>query len=232
MTEFLDRFRPDPDPDIASVRRVWTAEKPLLREAVVTYAPPYPEYPELELESDEEPSSDPSCPSARDVSHEIEVAMYSNNGNGFGDYHERAWNFIIANADAIEAGLRRKLFARHRKSLKQFLEEDLPGYEEAEDYWRQIEDKIDWNAPSAIDDLYKLVGIGFLDSGLDDCGFSSFEFQTGWDRDHGISILMHKADVLIAGGMSEYTTGGDLIQAIKIVQEYDLDDGDFSLLEA
>lgn len=137
------------------------------------------------------------------------------------------------NAKAIEASLRRKLFAQHLKNQKKFLEEDLPDFEDLQDYWKQIKDKLDWNDASAIDHLYKLVGIGLIDHGLDECGFSSFEFQTGWDRDHGISILMHKANVLIAGGMGENTCEGtDLIQAIKTVQAYDLDDGDLSLLDA
>jgi hypothetical protein len=124
------------------------------------------------------------------------------------------------------------LFAQHLKFKKQFLEEDLPDYEEAQAYWKQIEDKIDWNDSSAIDHLYKLVEIGLIDNGLDECGFSSFEFQTGWDRDHGTSILMHKANVLVAGGMSQYTCErSELIQTIKSVQGYDLDDGDLSLPE-
>lgn len=232
MSSFLDQFRADPDPDMASIRRLWMTRKPILRDAVVRYAPPYPEYPELELDSDEEASSDPSCPSARDASDELEVAIFSTSGNGFGDYHELAWNFITGNAEAIEASLRRKLLAQHLKLQKQFLEEDLPDYEEAQDYWKQIEDKLDWSDSSAVDHLYKLVGIGLIDDGLDECGFSSFEFQSGWDRDHGTSILMHKANVLVAGGMSEYTcVGSDLIQAVKSVQAYDFDDGDLSLLE-
>jgi hypothetical protein len=35
---------------------------------------------------------------------------------------------------------------------------------------------------NCIDQLLKLVSVGLADSGLDDCGFSSFEFQAGWDR--------------------------------------------------
>lgn len=232
MTAFLDQFKPDPDPDMAPIRRVWMTTKPIFRKAVVTYAPPYPDYPEIELDADEEASSDPSCPSARTASDKLEVAIYSDSGNGFGDSHERAWKFITDNADAIEASLRKKLIALHRKSFVQFQEDDLPDYEEAQGYWKQIEGKLDWNDPSAIDHLYKLVGIGLLDNGLDECGFSSFEFQTGWDRDHGASILMHKAHVLIAGGMTEFTClGSDLVRAIQSMQSNEMDEGDFSLLE-
>lgn len=228
MSSFHDQFSPDPDPEMADIRRVWITDKPLLRDAVVTYAPPYPDYPEMEPD---EVSCDPSCPSARDAGDTIEVTMHANK-NGFGDYQERAWSFVVENAAEIEAALRRKLFAQHLKDQKRFLEDDLPDYEEAQSYWEQIKDRIDWSDPSAVDHLYKLVGIGLLDDGLDECGFTSFEFQTGWDHDHGKSILMHNSHVLIAGGMSEYTYfESGLTETIKAVQAYDLDDGDLSLLD-
>ncbi|MCA9071560.1 MAG: hypothetical protein KDA84_21690, partial [Planctomycetaceae bacterium] len=126
MTKFLNQFQPDPDPDMASIRRVWTTDKPLLREAVVQYAPPYAEYPELE--SDEVPSEDPSCPSARNPSDSVVVAIYSVCGNGFGSYQQLAWEFLTSNADSIEHSLRRKLYAQHLKSKHQFLEEDLRDF--------------------------------------------------------------------------------------------------------
>ncbi|NND96921.1 MAG: hypothetical protein HKN47_06285 [Pirellulaceae bacterium] len=231
MSEFLNRFEPDPDPDMASIRRIWQTEKPILSNAVVEFAPPYPEYPKMKMGVRHKASCDPSCPSARKVGNTVEVAIYSADGNGFGKAHELAWDFIIANAEAVETSLRQKLLAQHLKAKKQFLEEDMSYVDKAPAYWKQIQDKIDWDDVSAIEHLYKLVGIGLLDTGLDECGFSSFEFQSGWDRDHGASILMHKQDVLIAGGMSEYTcVGSDLIQAIHAVQGYDLDDGDRSLI--
>ncbi|WP_145460183.1 DUF6985 domain-containing protein [Gimesia panareensis] len=212
--------------------RIWKTEKPLFRNAVVAYAPPYPEYPKLKLGRSRQPSGDPSCPSARDVGDEIVVTLYANNGNGFGDYQERAWEYIMANAPEIEASLRRKLFARHQKAYKQFLEEYLPDDRKIQNYWKKIENELDWHDASAIDQLYKLVGIGLVDNGLDDCGFSSFEFQTGWDRDHGTGILMHKSKVLVAGGMQEdISHGPELIESIKYVQSYDLDDGDLALSE-
>ncbi len=85
--------------------------------------------------------------------------------------------------------------------------------------------------PSAIDHLFKLVAIGLADSGLDECGFSSFEFQTGWDRDHGLGVLMHKDRVLAAGGMTELICDPGIVDGARVVQSYDLDDGDFSLLD-
>lgn len=227
MSEFLDQFEPDPEMD--GERLVWTTSKPLLREAVVAYAPPDPEYPKLKLGRRRQASGDPSCPSARDPSDEIVVTLYSNHGNGFGDYQERAWEFICDHAQAIEASLRKKLFAQHKKAHQQFLEEILPDFRDVQNYWKKIEGDLDWEDVSAVDELYKLVGIGLVDNGLDECGFSSFEFQTGWDRDHGMEILMHKDKVLAAGGMEELVYSPNVLEAVKCVQGYDLDEGDLEL---
>jgi hypothetical protein len=80
MSAFLDRFQPDPDLD---GRLVWRTAKPLLREAVVAVAPPYPDCPKLKV-SKSGRDTDPSCPSARDTSSEVEVALYADSGNGVG----------------------------------------------------------------------------------------------------------------------------------------------------
>ena len=111
-------------------------------------------------------------------------------------------------------------------------EEDSPHVPELQKYWKKIEKLVPFEDPSAIDQLFKLVGVGLADSGLDVCGFSSFEFQTGWDRDHGLGVLMHQDRVLAAGGMCELIYGTDLTAGARAVQSYDLDDGDFSLLDS
>jgi len=227
MLAFLDNFQPDPESD--GSRRLWRTAKPLLRDAVVAVAPPYPEYPKLKVARARGPSSDPSCPSARDASPEVEVAMYDGSGNGFGGLQERAWDFLLANAAAIEAALRRKLFAWHKKQLARFRDEDLPNVKPLQKYWKEIERRVPVEEPLAVDHLFKLVAIGLADSGLDECGFSSFEFQAGWDRDHGLGVLMHRDRVLAAGGMGELIYGAGIVEGARVVQSYDLDDGDFPL---
>lgn len=226
MSAFLDRFRPDPEFD---GRRLWRTAKPLLRGAVVAVAPPYPDYPKLKVSRSRGPSGDPSCPSARDPSSEVEVALYASSGNGFGSLQERAWEFLLAHPAAIEAALRRKLFAWHRKRLAQFREEDLPNVKPLQRYWKEIERQLPVEEPAAIDHLFKLVAIGLADSGLDECGFSSFEFQTGWDRDHGLGVLMHRDRVLAAGGLTELIGGPGVLEGARVVQSYDLDEGDLVL---
>lgn len=225
MSPFLNQFRPDPE----FGRRLWRTAKPLLRDAVVAVAPPYPEYPKLKVSKSRGPTSDPSCPSARDSSPDVEVSLYEGSGNGFGSFHERAWEFIQAHPAAIEAALRRKLFAWHIKRLAQFREDDLPNDPDYQKYWKVVEKNVALEEPSAVDRLFKLVGVGLADSGLDECGFSSFEFQTGWDRDHGLGVLMHRDRVLAAGGLTELIQGSELLAGARAVQAYDLDEGDFVL---
>lgn len=226
MSIFSDQFQPDLEFD---GRRLWRTAKPLFRDAVVTVAPPYPEYPKLKVSKSRGPSGDPSCPSARDASLDIEVALYAASGNGFGSFQERAWEFILAHPTAIEAALRHKLFAWHIKQLAQFRDVDLPQMPEYQKYWKRVEKQLSIAVPSAVDHLFKLVGIGLADSGLDNCGFSSYEFQTGWDRDHGLGIVMHRDRVLAAGGMTELISGPGVVEGVKAVQAYDLDEGDFKL---
>ena len=233
MSGFLMNFLPDPDPVMADVRRLWRTTKPLFRDAVVAVAPPYPDYPKLKVSKRQGPESGPACPSARDASSDIEVVLYAYSNNGFNSgYQERAWEFLLANATGIEIALRRKLYAWHKKRMAEHREEDLPHVPELQKYWKKIEKQVQFEDPSAIDQLFKLVGVGLADSGLDVCGFSSFEFQTGWDRDHGLGVLMHRDRVLAAGGMCELIYGTDLTAGARAVQSYDLDDGDFSLLDS
>ena len=227
MTAFLDLFQPDPEFD---ERQLWRTTKPLMQHAVVAVAPPYPDYPKLKVSKKLGPNGDPSCPSARAASAEIVVALYAPSGNGFGRFQERAWEFILANPAAIESALRGKLFAWHRKQLANFREEELPHDKAYQKYWKTIEQQVAMDDPTAVDHLFKLTAISLADSGLDDCGFSSFEFQTGWDRDHGLGVVMHRDRVLAVDGMTELIGSPGVAEAVKAVQAYDLDDGDFSLL--
>ena len=85
---------------------------------------------------------------------------------------------MVENASVIEKELRRKLFTKHLKMKQQFLEEDMEYIDDAKSYWELIESEVDLETESSIEKLFKLVGIGLFDSGLDDHGFVSFEFQT------------------------------------------------------
>ncbi len=227
MNDFLSRF--GEDPDFGDERRVWRTQKPLFLHGVVAYAPFSPEYPKLKVSKRRGPSEDPSCPSAKEPGDTLQVVLYPE-GDPTGEAQARAWEFLQANGEAIEAALRRKLFAIHRKALTQLVEEELPDATHLRKYWAAIETAVDVREPSAIDSFFKLVGIGLAGVGLDECGFCSFEFQNGWDRDHGLGILMHRDKVLAAGAMGELIGRGISIEDnVRATQAYELDDGDFRL---
>src|SRR5262249_24874903 len=121
--------------------------------------------------------------------------------------------------------------AWHKKRLARFRDEDLPVVKPLQKYWMEIERQVPVEEPSAIDHLFNLVAIGLAGSGLDGCGFSSFEVQAGWDGDHGLSVLMDRDRVLAAGGMGELIYGPGIVEGATVVQSYDPDEGDFSLLD-
>ncbi|PQO42029.1 hypothetical protein C5Y93_27105 [Blastopirellula marina] len=211
MSDFLDRFVRAPG---LGNRYEWkSATKPVFRNAVVKFVPP----------DINEPYGD----------SEFDITAFCESGNVPGSLHENAWNFLEANADTIEANLRRKLFVHHMKGYRGFVDEIVPDLDDDElEEWDAIRDAIAWETPIAIDSMYELIGVGLLEAGLDDCGCCYFDFNCGWDEEHGISILMHKTNVLAADGISGFANcGSELIPCVQAIQQYDLDEGDFSLLE-
>ncbi|PQO38380.1 DUF6985 domain-containing protein [Blastopirellula marina] len=168
-----------------------------------------------------------------DDAEEFEVTAICQSGQKISALQENAWNFIRDKFAEVEASLRRKLFVNHMKGYRGFVDECVPDLSEFDlEEWDEIKDAIPWDTPAAVDAMFELISIGLLDQGLDDCGFSYFNFNSGWDEEHGISVLMHRNHVLAAGGISEFSNLGDeVIPHIKSIQRYDLDDGDLSLLE-
>jgi len=147
MNNFLENFQTDPEFD---GRRLWRTAKPLLRDAVVVVAPPYPEYPKLKVSKSRGPDNGPACPSARAASSDVEVALYAASENGFGSFQQRAWKFILAHSATIEAALRRKLFAWHVKQMARFREEDLPHDRALQKYWKVVERQVAMEEPPAV----------------------------------------------------------------------------------
>lgn len=225
MSEFLNNFQPDPECEGRSLP--WTTAKPLLHDTVVVYAPLYPEYAKMKTSRVVGSASDPGSPQAKLRGETVDVFIHSSD-DGSNVAHETAWKYIQSHASEIETALRRKLFAYHLRNLEQFLNEYLPESKAMQKYWKEIETNVAVRDVSAVDQLFKLAQIGIADTGLDECGFCSFEFQTGWDRDHGIGVLMHKSHVLASGGMGELIySPKHILESVKIVQGYSFDDGDF-----
>ncbi len=228
----MSTFKPnnERDPECSNRSLPWIAPKPVFQNAIVEFAPPYPDYPKAKFKKSLGSPNDPSSPNAKSQDSNIDVVLYFSDANVDSTLQECAWKFLQDNANAIESNLRRKLFAYHIKSLTQFLDEYLPDSKPIQKYWKQIEAEVPIREVVAIDRLFKLVRIGLADTGLDKCGYSSYEFQTGWDHDHGLSIIMHKSHVLAAGGMEELIYAPEhILSAVQSVQGYDFDEGDYRI---
>ncbi len=230
--DLMSTFKPNRkhDPECPNRSLPSIAPKPIFHAAIVEFAPPYPDYPKSKFKKTLGSPNDPSSPNAKSQQSDIDVVLYFSDAGGDQNLQESAWDFLERNASVIESNLRRKLFAYHSKSLTQFLDEYLPDSKPIQKYWKQIEAEVPIHEAVAIDRLFKLVRIGIADTGLDECGFCSYEFQTGWDHDHGLSIIMHKSHVLAAGGMEELICAPEhILSAVQSVQGYDFDEGDFRI---
>jgi hypothetical protein len=109
---------------------------------------------------------------------------------------------------------------------------NIASAEDDDPDWQEIKDAERWDDESALDSQIELTGIGLVDDGFDDVGFSIFDFAVGWDDEHGISILMHKSHVLAASSQADFTNrGANLIPHAKYIQADDFEDGDFRIPE-
>lgn len=173
-------------------------------------------------------SLDPSCPSSRMAESECPVVLYSLEPSAE-SLQQYGWEYVMEHSGAIRKSLDRKLTSIHARCLAQFLEEEMPEVKEFQRHWKNIEAAIP-EPVSAVDHFFKLVGISLTTEGLDECCFVGFEFQTGWDLDHGVQVLMYKDRVLAAVGMTELASPrGKIIDGIKAVQQYEPDPDDFLL---
>ena len=141
---------------------------------------------------------------------------------------QRAWDYLVANSALVEHKLAQKLTFIQRQCLDQLAEEIAEGGPYA-DQWEIIRSKVP-SPETELNRFYKLVAITLAPTGLDDHGFIGFEFQTAWDKDHGLEIVMHKDRTLAKAGMTELISGyGSVIDGIKGTQAYELDPCDFKL---
>lgn len=226
MSHFYDRFQPDPE--FPESRRVWETEKPLLKDAVAEFAPYDPDYRTYPIGKGKPYPLEPSDASARVASDTVGVFLFEWSDEA-APLQQAGWEYLVANAAAVEAALIQKLQAMQAKCLEMH-EEELEGADFLQKHWKEIEAGLRSPVGEAVDQFYKLVGISLGATGLDECCFVGFEFQSGWDQDHGLGIAMHKDRVLAAGGMTELLTPiGSTVERIKATQKYELDPGDYRL---
>lgn len=224
MSDFLKQFKPDNEfPD---ERWYFTAPKPFLKDFVAEYAVFDEDFHTYKLPIASYPV-EPSGVDARVGDANVPVFVFDQSPEATG-LRQNAWDFLLANAQAIEVKLLAKLASVQAQGLALLMEELEDGGPYGA-HWNLIQSKIP-NAETAIDKFFKLVAIVLDGSGLEDHAFVGFEFQTSWDKDHGLEIVMHKDRVLARAGMTELLSGfGSSIAGIKATQEFDLAPGDFRL---
>lgn len=220
MGSFLDRFLPDPD--FEDSRWFFEAPKPFLKDACVHFAPYDPSFHKATLGKRKPYSLDPSCPTAKTASDTVQVFIFERTESAE-ELQRNGWEYLVGNSEVVGAKLVKKLASTHKKIVREFVEEEMPGSRALQSHWKAICESIE-KPEEDVEKFFKLVGISLATSGLDECCFVGFEFQSAWDQDHGLEIVMHKDRVLASAGMTELMSPyGSIIDGIKVIQEYEED---------
>ena len=73
-----------------------------------------------------------------------------------------------------------------------------------QDEWDAIKNVIDWNSSAALDYQLYLFNITLLENSTNDVGFAVYNFNVGWDEEHGLCIAMKRDKVASVSGLGDY----------------------------
>jgi hypothetical protein len=204
--------------------RLWEAPKPFLLDYYVPFSVYDPSFHTWKATKHPAPL-DPCCTSCREPGDAVTVCVYATD-----ESYVPTWEFILANRETIENALKAKLQAVHERNLVQRYDENLEGMPDWEKHWKFILGKLGEDEKQITHRMFKLTGISIAYSDPEGEWVVGYEFQTGWDMDHGLEIVMWGDRVLAAAGLMELTsTGGSVFAGVRSTQEYELDPGDFPL---
>jgi hypothetical protein len=227
MSDFFANFQQEPDFD--SDRRVWTTAKPFLNDWAVQVSPYDADFLDYRLPESGPGILEPSCPYGRVTREEVTVFVYEATEES-ADLLEKTWNDLLANLSAVEKSLVTKLQAVHLRNITQFLEEEMPEMPEYAAEWEKSLAKLGKPPEEAASAFFKLVGIGLSTQEMDGIGFTAFEFQSGWDLDHGLEITMHRDRVLTSDGLTVLISSDySIVDGARANQEFEFDPGDLRL---
>jgi hypothetical protein len=68
------------------------------------------------------------------------------------------------------------------------------------------------DTPDGVRLQVELLEIGFLEQHRDGRAYLSFDFNCGWDEEHGVSILVHAGNVLAVSGCADFYNRGDALE--------------------
>jgi hypothetical protein len=154
----------------------------------------------------------------------IEVTIETAEDTEILDSHLRAWEFILDNLAILERTSTASLHKIAQENFLEFLadraklEEELKNevdddgemeWQEEEGDWNAIKNQEDWNSEECLHKQIDLLGITILSCVHAGVNLVAFDFNVGWDAEHGVSILMHKGEVLASSGIAHFTGRGD-----------------------
>jgi hypothetical protein len=142
----------------------------------------------------------------------ITVRAYCENGNGLGTYQDKAWSHFLERAEHYESRLRSLLWTRAKQNFHAAVEANAadstinpPGR------WEEVTTLADFTKAESLDLQVSLGEIGLIDQGPQRTGFICFDFQIGWDGEHGLSILMHRGKIVGVGGKADFYNRGSAL---------------------
>ena len=203
---------------------MWEIAKPFLQDYYVPFSVYDPTFHKRAITKDPAPL-DPCCTSCRQPDGMITVCVYVDD-----ESYQPALDFVLANSAVVEAALVRKLGAVQNRTLVQHYEENLPGMPQWEKHWKFIQAEIGGDEVPRLDRMFKLTGLSIRRADPEGMWLVGYEFQSAWDMDHGLEIVLWEDKVLTASGMMETTSvESPPIPGIKVDQEYTFDPGDYRL---
>lgn len=201
--------------------RMWEMPKPFFQEWYVPFSV-YDETFHTWPLTDASAPLDPCCTSCRIAEDRVMLVVYSED-----ESYQPIWDSILEGRAGIAHRLEAKLAAIQARNLLAHYEENLPGMPVWEAHWKFILQSLGGTPEPPLSRMFKLTGISIAASEPENEWVVGYNFQTGWDMDHGLEIVTWSGKVLAAGGMLELTsTGGSVFAGVRAIQAYELDAGD------
>ena len=117
-------------------------------------------------------------------------------------WHESSWDHFEANLNAYEEAMRAVLWPLALRTYRFALDNPDEGF-------GLVSKRADFESPASLDLQVALLDIFLYDAGRDGVGYASFEFNVGWDDEHGVSILMHGLTPIGVSSRADFTCRED-----------------------
>jgi len=118
------------------------------------------------------------------------------------DWHESAWEHLLAHASEYEAALRPVLWAAAHSSFEN-------ARTVSHTQLATLKADTDFSSEANPDLQISLEEVVLYDAGRDEIGFLSFELAVGWDDEHGASVLVHAGTPFAMSGRADFTCRGN-----------------------